>query len=166
MNFLTPLTEFEKRTGRRRNDVVADGEHVRFDIMLMDGRSKPATEQIADQRIKAQVDREHAAHDHKFSFMGDAAPKFDRERAEFLARERLSASSTRQLRDAALAARAGDSVALARVTALSDQAEQDFNDGQASRQAARKNAWRDPSNTRDPADVMRDMARLARYSGC
>ena len=100
MNFLTPLTEFEKRTGRRRNDVVADGEHVRFDIMLMDGRSKPATEQIADQRIKAQVDREHAAHDHKFSFMGDAAPKFDRERAEFLARSRHSTGSGSLLRDA------------------------------------------------------------------
>ena len=125
MNFLSPLTEFEKRNGRRRNDVVADGEHVRFDIMLLDGKSKPATDQITDQRIKAQVDREHAQHDHKFAFMGDAAPKFDRARAEFLARQqvhdvdrcRLLAESRFQEQEASSSAQAHDKM----VTDLRDE---------------------------------------------
>ncbi len=58
-----------------------------------------------DSVIAGEVDRAQAAHDHKFSFLGSKAPKFNRDNAAFLARERLrNVERTRasaNLRDAA-----------------------------------------------------------------
>lgn len=92
MQFLPPLTEAASRRRARKGGVVEDGEYFSFDINLMDSASAgailtDAPARSLDQAIRAQVDREHGAHDAKFAFMGDRAPPFDRERAEFLARQ-------------------------------------------------------------------------------
>ena len=42
-----------------------------------------------DSAVCIMVDAQHGAHDAKFAFMGDSAPAFDRERAEFLARAKF-----------------------------------------------------------------------------
>jgi hypothetical protein len=46
-----------------------------------------------DSIVRRLVDGEHARHDAKFAFLGDAAPAFDRERAEFLARAKFGAQA-------------------------------------------------------------------------
>lgn len=170
----TPCTIDEAKPGGHLRagykELLEDGEYLHYDIMMLDGasprRSVYLTDSSADAALRAYVDREEAAHDHKFAFMGDRAPKFDRARAEFLARNHLTESDGKLLRDTALAARSGDPAAAARLREFTDQAEKNFNDQQAARSAERMNAWRTPANTRDPAAVMRDTARLARYSGC
>lgn len=42
-----------------------------------------------DALLRTQVDHEHAAHDAKYASFGNSAPVFDRERATFLARNRM-----------------------------------------------------------------------------
>lgn len=46
-----------------------------------------------DAIIRRTVDAQHGAHDAKFAFMGDSAPAFDRERAEFLARAKFGVAT-------------------------------------------------------------------------
>lgn len=45
--------------------------------------------------VRRVVDAEHGAHDGRFAFMGNTAPKFDRANAEFLARQRLATDAQR-----------------------------------------------------------------------
>jgi len=73
---------------------MAPGERAHFDVNFVDdarGKAVFLTDTKADAEIRREVDRQHAAHDHKFSFMGDNAPKFDRERAAMLVRNRDAA---------------------------------------------------------------------------
>lgn len=110
--FLTPsgspcTADEAKPLGRLRpgySEVISDGESIGFDTAFMDSAQRSGaavylTDSNERASIRTNVDREEAAHDHKFAFMGDAAPKFDRERAEFLARNRASAQADRQIRD-------------------------------------------------------------------
>ena len=100
MHFISPLIEDQKRR-RALGKTVQDGEHVDFDLAFFDSAPRTfMTDSAAmDSAIRAAVDRAHALHDHKFAFMGDAAPKFDRERAEFLARSKASSANGAALRD-------------------------------------------------------------------
>lgn len=45
-----PLTDEEKRLGRRKNGVLEDGGHVGFDLMMLDGKAKPAATRTSAPR--------------------------------------------------------------------------------------------------------------------
>lgn len=111
--FLTPsgspcTADEAKPLGRLRpgySEVISDGESIGFDMAFMDSaqRSSPAvylTDSNERAAIEAEVERQHAMHDHKFAFMGDAAPKFDRERALLVARTKKTADTGAVIRDA------------------------------------------------------------------
>ncbi|GGC23057.1 hypothetical protein GCM10011371_08450 [Novosphingobium marinum] len=82
-------------------EVAADGERIAFSIHAADNALASASVFMTDSAgadpVQAAVDRQHAAHDTKFAFLGDRAPEFDRARAEFLAR---SQDVNREVRDA------------------------------------------------------------------
>jgi hypothetical protein len=86
--------------------VIDDGEAVHINVTLRDAASAPHfTDVEAEHAVQAEVDRAQALHDRKFEFLGSHAPKFNRDNAEFLARERLAnvarTSAAANLRDAA-----------------------------------------------------------------
>lgn len=104
----SPCTADEAMTaGRLRpgyKEILAPGESLRFDLSFVD--SAPSSshgvflkDDGSEDTIRAEVDRELAAHVTKFAFLGDAAPPFDRERAEFLARQRRVAARSAAIRD-------------------------------------------------------------------
>lgn len=83
--------------------VLPDGGRVAFNPYVVD-RSQPSTSHFfcdvpsasrksvdatVTDAVNAIVDRQHAAHDAKFEFLGDQAPAFDRGKADFLARKRF-----------------------------------------------------------------------------
>lgn len=91
MTFVHPFADRKRRTDDK--SPLEDGEYVGFDMAFMDAArasgSTFLTDADLDRAVRAAVDREQALHDHKFAFMGNLAPKFDRANAEFLARNRL-----------------------------------------------------------------------------
>jgi hypothetical protein len=94
MNVIRPLTDQRKR--RPDGRVIEDGEAIGFNIALVRDAAPAGTatrfltDADFDRAVRAEVDREQALHDHKFAFMGNIAPKFDRSQSEFLARQRLA----------------------------------------------------------------------------
>jgi hypothetical protein len=138
--------------------VIEDGEALSFDIMFRDAASKPtsATAPLDAERERAvsvEVGRAMAQHHLRFAFMGDRAPAFDRARAEFLARQRLTTDAQ---------------AASARSTALAAARHQE-----AAYQASKTglNSWRGGHDAARHADAtanaasLRDALRIARYSG-
>ena len=102
---MTELSPYNRKRRRALGNTVQDGEHVEFDLAFFDSAPRTfmtdakAQPPAQDRAIRAAVDRAHAAHDHKFAFLGDAAPKFDRELAEFLARTNAGTANGASLRD-------------------------------------------------------------------
>lgn len=92
---ITALDAQKRKRHLAGSDVLADGEALHFSINLIDSAASglPRFFTDAERAIRAQVDREHGAHDAKFAFMGDSAPAFDRERAEFLARAKFGVAA-------------------------------------------------------------------------
>lgn len=99
MNIIHPLTDAQKRKREPDGRVLADGEAIGFNIALVRDAapagtaSRFLTDADFDRAVRAEVDREQALHDHKFAFMGNIAPKFDRNQSEFLARQRMMTDS-------------------------------------------------------------------------
>jgi hypothetical protein len=131
------------------HEILADGESVGFAHAFSDSKSRGSVF-LTDTSVSGEVDRAHAAHDAKFDFMGDRAPKFDRETAEFLARKGHSQEQTRAIRDAAHAAQTDPSAVLT-LARLSDHAEGDYKAQQARLSDQRRNAWKDGAAVRDAA---------------
>jgi hypothetical protein len=157
MTYLTPLTDEQKRKRRPDGRVLDDGEAVHFDITLRDAApagtaSQFLTDAEYERAVLYQVDYEHGAHDAKFAFMGNLAPKFDRANAEFLARNRL-------MNDAQKSAERSKALAAAR-----------YDDAARAAAATGLNAWRGgPDAVRHQDAVanaasLRDALRTARYS--
>lgn len=93
MTYLAPLPDEHKRKRRPDGRVLGDGEHLTFNVTLRDGAPAGSggiylTDDERERAIRYQVDYEHGAHAAKFAFMGDLAPKFDRAKAELIARHR------------------------------------------------------------------------------
>lgn len=142
---MTELSPYNKR--RPTGGVIEDGEHVDFDLaffdsapraFITDARTQPPGQ---DRAIRAAVDRAQAAHDHKFAFLGDAAPKFDRELAELVEKGKASTAPS-AVRDAAYAARYNPTPGVSKASAPPNYPALESN-GQA----------------------VRDAAHLSRYSG-
>lgn len=64
--------------------VLAEGDRIGFDISMLDSKATPGSTFLTDE-ISAAVSQARKAHNEKFAFMGDRAPRFDEARAIFLA---------------------------------------------------------------------------------
>lgn len=158
MTYLTPLTDEQKRKRRPHGRMLDDGEAISFNIALVrDAATAGTTSQFLtdaeyERAVRYQVDYAHGAHDAKFAFMGNLAPKFDRANAEFLARNRL-------MSDAQKSAETSRALASAR-----------HQDAAYETSKASLNSWRGgPDATRHQDAVanatgLRDALRAARYS--
>lgn len=154
---------------RNPHGVVEDGEALHFSVMFRDSAAKHTgstflTDAERERAIRDHVSYEHGLHVAKFAFMGDRAPAFDRERAEFLARNRIMGGAA-FARDAAshpASAHAGMTRALstARYNAVAPLVDAEAPGGLPNAGGSMHDAG---TSTARPAAI--DALRAARYTG-